>query len=142
MRIYRVEERMVNKMGSNRRKIIYVDDVNFQLLSIKETLKNRYEIYPAISSDRMFEILEHVTPELILLDINMPDVDGYETIARLKADARYTNIPVVFLTAQGSQENIVKAMKLGAVDFLAKPLSIPRLVECVEHQLCHRRKTG
>jgi len=104
-------------------------------MSIKETLKSKYEIYPAISSNKMFELLEHIAPELIMLDINMPGADGYETIARLKADARYTDIPVIFLTAQGSEANIIKAMKLGAVDFLAKPLSIPRLVECVEHQL-------
>ena len=122
-------------MKNDRIKIIYVDDVSFQLISIKENLKNRYDIYPAISGAKLFRLLQRVTPDLILLDINMPDMDGYEIITRLKGDARYAKIPVVFISAKGKEENVIKAMKLGAVDFLAKPLSIPRLIECVVKQV-------
>jgi len=122
-------------MDSVRRKIIFVDDVNYNLMTIKDRLKKHYEVFPAQSSAILFKILEHVKPDLILLDVNMPGMNGYETIEKLKADDRYADIPVIFLTNQSSQENAVKGISLGAVGYVTKPLTISLLIEHIDHQL-------
>ena len=121
-------------MGENRRKILFVDDVSFTLVSVKDRLRKHYEVYPAESVEKMFEILDHVKPELILLDVNMPDVDGFEAIEKLKANDRFASIPVIFLTSKKDKKSIVKGMSLGAVDFVTKPFSGPELMECIEYQ--------
>ena len=116
-------------------KIIVVDDVNFHLLTLGERLKNRYEIYPAQSAEILYEILENIEPELILLDINMPDVDGFKVLEQLKSDDRYAHIPVVFLTGKTQRKNAIKAIALGAVDYLTKPFTDEHLIESIEFQL-------
>ena len=118
-----------------QKKIILVDDLNFHLLSIKERLKTYYEVYPAQSAEILYKILENITPDLILLDINMPNVDGFETIKLLKADERYTNIPVVYLTAQNDRASAIKGLELGAVDFVTKPFQVSVLLECIDNCL-------
>ncbi|MCL2627298.1 MAG: response regulator [Oscillospiraceae bacterium] len=116
-------------------KIIMVDDVSFTLISVRERLKSKYEIYPAQSAESLFELLDNITPDLILLDINMPEVDGYETIKRLKEDPSFSHIPVVFLTARNDKNSIKKGMKLGAVDFVIKPFTDAELMECIDYHL-------
>ena len=122
-------------MSEKKKKIILVDDINFHLISIKERLKNHYEIYPAQSADILFEILTNIMPDLILLDINMPDVDGFEVIEKLKADSRYADIPVIFLTAKNDKKSALRGTALGAVDFVTKPFSDSKLIEAIENQL-------
>ena len=117
------------------KKIILVDDANYFLMSTKERLRKHYEVYPAQSADILFEILEKVTPDLILLDVHMPDCDGFETIKKIKNDSRYAKIPVIFLSALGKKQNMIKAMENGAVDFITKPYSTSTLVESIENQL-------
>ncbi|MCL2261433.1 MAG: response regulator [Fibromonadales bacterium] len=119
-------------MESTQRKIIYVDDVNFSLLSVKSRFKDRYEIYPAQSVFKLFEILENFKPDLILLDINMPGLNGYDAIKKLKTDERYADIPVIFLTARGDNESEDDGIKLGAADYVRKPFSDAELVERIE----------
>jgi len=120
---------------SARPKIFFVDDVNFSLVSVKTRLKERYEVYPLQSAIDLFEILQYVKPNLILLDINMPQIDGYETIRKLKADNRYADIPVIFLTSKSDKESMVKGFNLGAADYVSKPFSDSELIESIEHQL-------
>jgi putative two-component system response regulator len=121
--------------SDKRRKIILVDDVQFQLMSIKERLREHYEVYPAQSTDEMYKLLEKIKPEMILLDVNMPDTDGYETIRLLKEDPCYAAIPVVFLSGSYDPKNVVKGMKLGAVDFVRKPFDLAVLHNCIEYHL-------
>jgi len=122
-------------MSTELPKIIMVDDVSFTLISTKERLKQQYDIYPAQTVEILFEMLENVFPDLILLDINMPEVDGYEAIKRLKDDPAYKDIPVVFLTARNDKHSIKKGMKLGAADFVIKPFNDNELIKCIDHQL-------
>ncbi len=122
-------------MDEFRRKIIYVDDVNYSLLAVKTRLQQAYTVYPAQSAEKLFELLENVVPDLILLDINMPGTDGFETIQTLKADARYAEIPVIFLTGKRDKKSIIKAMGLGAVDLVTKPFSDAELARHIENQL-------
>ena len=116
-------------------KIIMVDDVSFTLISVKERLKQKYEIFPAQSVEILFEMLDNIFPDLILLDINMPEVDGYEAIRRLKEDPSYKEIPVIFLTARNDKHSIKKGMKLGAADFVIKPFTDAELSDCIDYQL-------
>jgi CheY-like chemotaxis protein len=116
------------------KKIIVVDDISLHHYVIKERLKD-YEFYPAKSAADLFGILQKIIPRLILLDINMPNTDGFETLEQLKADPLYENIPVIFLTAEDTKKNAVKALQLGAVDFIVKPYSDLDLIESIEYQL-------
>ena len=122
-------------MEHKRRKIIIVDDINYYLQTIRGRLKNDYQVYPAQTSKELFELLETVEPELILLDIAIPETDGFEIIKQLKNDTRYLHIPVVFLSAKSDKESITKGMSLGAVDFIAKPFRNTVLIECIENHL-------
>ncbi|MCL2605121.1 MAG: response regulator [Defluviitaleaceae bacterium] len=116
-------------------KIIYVDDVVYHLKTTKERLKNYFDIIPAQSADELFEKLETMTPDLILLDINMPEVDGYETIKRMMENERYAKIPVIFLTAKAERKAILKGLELGAVDFVIKPYEDNALIERITYYL-------
>jgi len=121
--------------GATRRKLILVDDVAFHLMSTKERLKKHYEVYPAQSAEAMYELLENIKPELILLDVNMPDSSGYDVIKQLKKDSRYAEIPVIFLTSKDDKASVLKGMTLGAVDWVRKPFTDTDLYECIEYQL-------
>lgn len=126
-------------MNNIRRKLIYVDDINYSLLSVKSRLKDYYEVYPAQSADTLYETLEKITPDIVLLDINMPEVSGYDIIKQLKSDARYADIPVIFLTSRTDKQSLIDGMKLGAVDFITKPFSDSEMIECIEMH-CDSRK--
>jgi DNA-binding response OmpR family regulator len=129
--------------GGFRKKIIYVDDVNYSLITVKTRLSDRYEIYPAESVLKMYELLEKMKPDLILMDVNMPDIDGYEAIKSLKGDERYSEIPVIFLTGNSDRESVVKGLSLGAADYVIKPFSTSKLVESIEiHLNPPKKKSG
>ena len=131
-------------MTTPRRKIIIVDDVNYVLTTLKERLKSNYEIYPAQSGEILFELLERITPELIILDIQMPESSGFDIITQLKADKRYDYIPVIFLTGNKTdRKSVTKGMSLGAADFITKPVNNEKLIDCIESHLDpHRRKAN
>ena len=128
-------------MSNPRKKIMMVDDNNAVLQMGKELLRPTYEVYPLPTAQKMFEALEKVTPDLFLLDINMPDMDGFEIIERLKADERFAKIPVIFLTGSYAVENAVKGFGLGAVDYITKPFRNPAFIECIEKHLKGTEKT-
>ena len=117
-----------------RKKIIYVDDVSYALVTVQDRLKKHYKVYPAQTSNQLFEILDTVIPDLIILDVNMPIVNGFEIIKRLKDIPLYAEIPVVFLTGSKDRESVVKCMELGAVDVLFKPITDSVLIEAIEYQ--------
>jgi DNA-binding response OmpR family regulator len=127
--------------GNERKIIVYVDDVNFSLITVKNRLKNHYEVYPAQSVAIMFNVLKQLEdrkntrPDVILLDLNMPEVDGYEAIKMLKADENYADIPVIFLTAQHDKESVVKGINLGAAAHVGKPFTDANLLETIYYVL-------
>jgi len=128
-------------MSVTRQKIIMVDDIQAILDQGKSILRPYYEVYPAPSAARLFEMLGKIVPDLILLDINMPEMDGYETIRKLKADERFSDIPVIFLTAKNDECSEREGFDLGAVDYVVKPFSPPLLLKRIENQLLVVRKT-
>jgi len=122
-------------MQDIRHKIILVDDNMTNLTMGRNMLKQFYEVYPAPSAARLFEIIENITPDLVLLDIEMPEMNGYEAIQRLKSDSRFAYIPVIFLTAKSDESSELKGFDLGAVDYIAKPFSGPLLLKRIANQL-------
>ncbi|MDR1394914.1 MAG: response regulator [Deltaproteobacteria bacterium] len=122
-------------MDEKREKIILVDDNLTNLAMGRSMLKETYEVYPASSGAALFEILEHVTPALILLDVLMPGLDGYQTIEKLKADPRWSDIPVIFLTSKNDEKSEFQGLSLGAIDYVGKPFSAPLLLKRLENQL-------
>ena len=120
--------------SQTRRKIICVDDMNVCLMSLKRGLNTHYEVYLAESTGKMYKILENITPDLIILDVNMPQTNGYDTIKNLKNDKRYAGIPVIFITSINDKESVLKGLSLGAVDYLIKPFDTARLLESINNQ--------
>ena len=122
--------------GIPRRKIIIVDDVNYVLATIKARLQQHYEIYPAQSSEVLYELLDKIDPEMIIMDVQMPDCNGFELIQELKDDKRYEHIPVMFLSGNKTDgKSVYKGMSLGAIDFLTKPISNEKLIDNIEAHL-------
>jgi len=106
-----------------RHTILVVDDVPQNLSLMSEILENHYTVKLTTSGARALKIIQASTPDLILLDIMMPEMDGYEVIRALKADPAFSHIPVIFVTALDSDEDETKGLELGAIDYIAKPVS-------------------
>ncbi|MEM1170250.1 MAG: hybrid sensor histidine kinase/response regulator [Cyanobacteria bacterium P01_H01_bin.35] len=106
----------------NSEYILVVDDTPANLKVIVETLTDEgYEVSTAISGERALKQISYDLPDLILLDIQMPGIDGFETCKRLKQNPETKDIPVIFMTALSDSESIVKGFTLGAVDYITKP---------------------
>jgi putative two-component system response regulator len=128
-------------MDSKRYKIMLVDDNMANLSMGKNLLRTFYEVFPVSSAKKLFELLENVMPDLILLDVEMPETDGYETIKKLKKDEKLAHIPVIFLSAKSDEHSELEGFNLGAVDYVSKPFSTPLLLKRVEtHLLMARQK--
>jgi len=105
------------------RRILIVDDVPTNITVLTEILMSDYKIAFATNGKDALKLAASSVPDLILLDIMMPDMDGYETCRQLKSDDKTKDIPVIFLTAKKEEEDEVKGLELGAVDYIAKPFS-------------------
>jgi putative two-component system response regulator len=121
-------------MGTGK-KIIAVDDNVENLTALKNTLKGAYEVFPIPSALKMFGILEHVKPDIILLDVEMPEMNGYEAARKLKSDDKYKDIPIIFLTSMNDEESKQKGLALGAVDYIYKPFDSASLFQRLETHL-------
>lgn len=112
--------------------IFIVDDNDTNLMTAKNALDNYYETYALPSGARMLKLASKITPDLILLDVDMPEMDGFEAMAALKADENLKTIPVIFLTAKNDSESEIHGFELGALDFINKPFSPPVLLKRIE----------
>ncbi len=120
------------------RTILIVDDEKDILDLVKYNLqKEGYAVLTARSGKEALELARR-QPDLILLDIMMPEYDGFEVLKRLKKDERTGRIPVVFLTAKGGDVDEVLGLELGAEDYIVKPISIPKLTARVKNVLRKR----
>jgi Amt family ammonium transporter len=106
-----------------KRKILIVDDVPTNITVLTEILMSDYKMVCATNGSDALKLAVSSVPDLILLDIMMPEMDGYEVCRQLKSDDRTQNIPVIFLTAKKEEEDEVKGLELGAVDYISKPFS-------------------
>jgi putative two-component system response regulator len=115
--------------------IFVVDDSDTSLLLAKEALENHYKVLTIPSGAKMFQLLEKIIPDLILLDIEMPEMDGFETLQKLKSNSLYKDIPVIFLTNYREEKIETFGFKLGGVDFISKPFSTPVLLNRIKTQM-------
>jgi putative two-component system response regulator len=121
---------------TERATILVVDDTPDNLSLIAALLKDTYKVKVANHGEKGLKIaLSDSPPDLILLDIMMPDVDGYEVCRRLKANLATRDIPVIFLTAKSETEDEKMGLELGAADYITKPISPPILMARVATQL-------
>ena len=118
-----------------RKRVIIVDDNISYLSMVRNLLKSFYEVYPAPSADKLFKILEKFIPDLVMLDVNMPEMSGFEAIAIMKESPRYKDIPVVFLTAKDDDASAMKGLELGAADYVTKPFYGPLLLRRISNIL-------
>ena len=117
-------------------KTIFVVDDSLSNLSLaEEALEKYYRVITLSSAEKMYATLDKLTPDLILLDIAMPDESGFDAMKKLKANERHAEIPVIFLTALTDTFNEALGIELGAVDFITKPFSEPVLLNRVRNHI-------
>ena len=118
-----------------QKTIFVVDDNDTNLTMAKNALKDDYRVMTLPSAAKMFALMEKVTPDLILLDIDMPEVNGFEAMKRLKSSKLYSEIPVIFLSAMSDAADKAHGIELGAVDFITKPFSEQELLNRVKNHI-------
>ena len=112
--------------------IFVVDDNGINLMKADEALTDHFNVITISSAYTMFELFNDVIPDLILLDIMMPDISGFDVLERLKADVRYAKIPVIFLTSMNDTAEEARGYEMGAVDFIKKPFSKQILLDRIK----------
>jgi len=125
---------------SAHNSILLVDDEPENLQPIVHFLEQSdYKIHISLSGSAALEILQHLVPDLILLDIIMPDIDGYETCRRIKANPKLSDIPVLFMTAVTDIHNKVKGFEVGCQDYITKPIQYEELLARVKTHIQMRQ---
>lgn len=109
--------------STNRPTVLVVDDNRLNIDLLVEILKNDYQLLVALNGERALEIVQDTLPDIILLDIMMPNMNGYDVCKRLKSDPRTEKIPVIFITAKTQTEDEALGLALGAVDYITKPVN-------------------
>jgi len=110
-----------------QKHILVIDDMLTNLKIVESFLKPYYKVSLVKSGEQALRFLEKSKPDLILLDIQMPDMDGFETIKKVKENPDNREIPVLFLTSQEDIDSRIKGFQLGATDFILKPF-MPEMV--------------
>lgn len=114
-----------NAMNVDKQTVLVVDDTPENIEVLVNTLNQDYKVKAAINGEKALEIIHKAPPDIILLDIMMPGIDGYEVCERLKADPTTRHIPILFITAKIGLQDELKGLELGAVDYIVKPVSPP-----------------
>lgn len=131
----------MNAENQTQPVILMVDDNTINLQLLHETLDGQgYRLLAARSGEEALRIARKAQPDLILLDIMMPGIDGYETCARLKSDEATHHAVVIFLTALQSTKEKVRGLSMGAMDFITKPFDPEEIIARVSIQLANHRK--
>jgi len=125
---------------NNRSKIIVgVDDVPESLALVDHIVSDAgYTFMGAGGGAECLALVARIVPQLILLDVEMPKMDGFETCRLLRADGRLTHVPIAFLTARKSSEDVRKGMAAGGNDFVLKPFDRAKLIERLNYWTRHR----
>ena len=120
---------------TKKHSILIVDDESSNIMALTHILSPEYTVRAVKNGKDALMAAEKFLPDVILLDIIMPDMDGYEVIAALKSSEKTRGIPVIFLTAKIDPEDEAKGLNLGAVDYVIKPFSRGNLLKRVEMHL-------
>ena len=110
-----------------RYRILAVDDEYINTQVIKLLLREEYDVLTALNGEEAIDMVKRYIPDLILLDVMMPDISGFEVCKIIKADELYADIPIIFLTALDTHDGQLEGLELGAIDYLTKPIKLPLL---------------
>ncbi|MBQ5544256.1 MAG: response regulator [Clostridia bacterium] len=110
------------------KKILVIDDNKTTLAMAKQAIGDEYTVIAVISGYQALKYLEREIPDLILLDLNMPDMDGKQTMRRMKSNEKWADIPIIVLTVENSPQTEVECLEMGAIDFIAKPF-VPQVMK-------------
>ncbi len=122
-------------MIQNNKKILIVDDTESNVEILLELLEETYDVFVALDGKTALDIAIEDAPDLILLDIMMPEIDGYEVCKRLKIDEQTSKIPVIFITGKTDEDSIKRSYDVGGVDYVAKPFKAKELMARIKTQL-------
>lgn len=118
------------------KKILIVDDEPNIIMSLEYTFKkSNFQVFIARDGQEALDILESEIPDAIILDVMMPNVDGYATITEIKKNEKLNHCKIVFLSAKNKESDIEKGINLGANAYMTKPFSIKKLVEKINELL-------
>lgn len=122
-------------MGENMEKILIVDDNPTNITILSEIFRIEYKIFVANNGEKAISIAERVKPDLILLDVMMPEMDGYEVCKSLRNKSDTADIPIIFITAKTSSDDIIYGFNMGAQDYIAKPFNQGEMIVRVKNQI-------
>lgn len=118
------------------KKIIIADDEHKILMSLEYSFKkNGYDVYIARDGTEVLEFLKTMIPDVILLDIMMPNLDGFSTLNIIKQDEKLKDTKVIFLSAKNNPKDIEKGLEMGADAYVTKPYSIKKLMQMIEEMV-------
>ena len=128
-------------MENEKALVVLLDDNPANLRIGKNVLAEKYSVATAPSAQKLFCLLENNSPDMILLDVDMPEINGYETIKILKSKPETRDIPVIFVTARTESDDELAGLSLGAIDYITKPFQPPLLLKRIEvHMLVEAQR--
>ncbi|WP_029935220.1 response regulator transcription factor [Sphingomonas sp. UNC305MFCol5.2] len=129
-----------NPGSGTRATILVVDDTPESLRFLTSTLEHAgMTVLIAVDGLAALDLLEHVTPDLVLMDAVMPGLDGFKTTRRIKSDSRFRHLPVIFMTGLTETEHVVHGLEAGGVDYVHKPIVVDELLARVSVHLANAR---
>ncbi|KAF3981762.1 MAG: response regulator [Methylococcales symbiont of Hymedesmia sp. n. MRB-2018] len=133
---------MTANSGLTKETILIVDDTPGNLAVLSDMLSDYgYRVLVATDGISALEQVKHLQPDIILLDVIMPGIDGFETCHRLKKNPVTTHIPIIFMTGLGELDNLLKGFEKGSVDYIVKPIRPAEVIARVEAQLSQHRNS-
>jgi len=111
------------KASHTKSKLLLVDDQRINILVLHELFREECEVFMATDGEQALHMCRTLLPDLVLLDVHMEGLDGHQVCRHLKDDPQTSEIPIIFVTAQGAEEDEVRGFELGAVDFIVKPIN-------------------
>lgn len=119
------------------KKILIVDDEPNIVMTLEYAFKKKqYEVYIARDGKEALDIMDRQIPDAIILDIMMPEVDGYETLRVIKENQKLKDVKVIFLSAKNKATDVEKGLSMGADKYVTKPFSVKQLIGSVEDLIC------
>jgi len=133
----RSEDRMeyTNSSKEKRYYILVVDDFSMTLKTMKVQLEGEYQVALAVSGKQALAFLEKHIPDLIFMDVEMPEMNGIETVKKIKENPEWKDIPIIFLTGNKEKDTIFSCLNLGVVDYMVKPVSVTKMQEKIREVL-------